>query len=270
MNAQRPQQDGTYEATPNGLLAAYMAFAYDLYTVEDNGRLDDLLLRRVKNIDQFQGARHELFAEATCLRAGYAIEREDERDRTRRHAEFTALHRATGQKVSVEAKSKHRPGILGRPGTPPTLEKLSLRFGELINDALRKNPAHPLVVFIDTNVPTRAADRLYGFQSLYPPVPSRIMTALQERIRREHGGVAPYALLIFTNHPHHYAAPEEIDPRKHLLSVMPMKAPAGIIHPEAVLALHKAASLYGNIPNEFPKPRDSNVVTNQGNTETEA
>lgn len=256
MQAQPPQPDGRYAATPNGLLAAYLAFAYDLYTVGDNSRLDDLLLRRLKNIDQFQGARHELFAEATCLRAGYTIERENERDGTRRHAEFTATHHSTGQQISVEAKSKHRPGILGRPGEPPAPEKLSLRFGELLNDALRKNPPHPLVVFVDTNLPTRAADRLYGFQRLNPLVPSRIMTALLERVCREHGGADPYALLVFTNHPHYYAAPNEIDPRKHLLSVKPQKPPAGVGHPEAIFALHNAANLYGNIPNEFPKPHN--------------
>lgn len=257
MKAQSPQPDGRYTVIPNGLLAAYLAFAYDLYTVGDNSRLDHLLLRRLKNIDQFQGARHELFAEATCLRAGYTIEREDERDGTRRHAEFTATHRVTGQQISVEAKSRHRPGILGRPGTPPAPEKMSLRFGELLNDALRKNPPHPLVVFIDTNLPTRAADRLYGFQRLnplVPPVPSRILNALLERVRREHDGTDPYALLVFTNHPHHYASPDEIDPRRHQISVMPQSSPAGVMHSEAVIALHDAANLYGNIPNEFPKP----------------
>jgi hypothetical protein len=252
MNAQAPQLDGNFSAVPNGFLAAYMAFAYDLYTVADNGRLDNLLLQRLKNRDQFQGARHELFAEATCLRAGYTIEREDERDRTRRHAEFTARHRATGQLISVEAKSKHRPGVLGRPGDPPEPKKFTLRFGELLNDALRKNPPHPLVVFIDTNLPTRAADRVYAFQSINPPVPSRIMNALLGRVRNEHAGSDPYALLVFTNHPHHYGNPDEIDPRRNLLSIIPLRVPAGVAHPVALAGLHEAANVYGNIPNEFP------------------
>jgi len=33
-----------------------------------------------QNADQFQGARHELFAEATCLRAGSILNMEDETD----------------------------------------------------------------------------------------------------------------------------------------------------------------------------------------------
>lgn len=252
MNAQTRQPDGRFAAVPNGIMAAYMAFAYDLYTVADNGRLDDVLLQRLKSPDQFQGARHELFAEATCQRAGYTIEREDERDITRRHAEFTAKHRVTGQLISVEAKSKHHPGVLGRPGDPPSPEKFSLRFGRLLNDSLRKHPPHPLVVFIDTNLPTRAADIVYAFRGMNSLVPSRIMDDLLARVRKEHGGREPYTLLVFTNHPHHYGNPDEADPRRHLVSVMPQGAHPGVAHKLAIAAIHRAASLYGNIPNEFP------------------
>ncbi len=162
MNAQPRQPDGSYVAPPSGPLAAYMAFAFNLFAIEDNSRLDDFLLERLKNKDQFQGARHEVFAEATCLRAGFSIEREDQGDRTRRHVEFTAKHKSTGQLISVEAKSRHRPGVLGRPGIPQPHEKLSIRFGGLLNDAIAKNPAHPLVVFVDTNLPFRAAERVLG------------------------------------------------------------------------------------------------------------
>jgi hypothetical protein len=71
-------------------------------------------------------------------------------------------------------------------------------------------------------------------------------------VRREHGGIDPYALLVFTNHPHHFAAANELDPRKHLLSVQSLQPPAGVVHRDAVLKLHQSAELYGNIPNEFP------------------
>lgn len=249
MNAQQPQADGTYIAAPNGFMAAYLYFAYDMYTVAHNGGLDDHLLQRLKNRDMFQGARHELFAEATCLRAGFTIEHENQKDGATRHAEFTARHTATGQQLSVEAKSKHRAGVIAMPGPPQPHEKLSLRFGHLVNDALAKNPPHPLVVFIDTNLPTRAADRVYVPESINPFRPSRLMNALLDRVRREHNGVDPYAQLIFTNHPYHYGAPDELDLRKQLLSIL---KPEAVNHPEAIMRLHEAANLYGNIPNEFP------------------
>jgi hypothetical protein len=228
-----------------------------LYVVADNGGLDDLLLRRLKNRDLFQGARHELFAEATCFRAGFKIEREDETDRSRRHAEFTARHQETGQLLSVEAKSKHRAGVFAMSGPPQPHEKLSLRFGQLLNDAVAKKPQHPLVIFIDTNLPTRAAQKVYVPQSWEPIVPSRIMAALLERAKKEHGGVDPYALLVFTNHPYHYAAPDELDLQRQLFAV---HRPGAVNHPVAIMKLEQAANLYGNVPNEFPKEESRNIT----------
>lgn len=247
MNAQPCQPDGSYMVSVrSGPLAAYMAFAFNLFAIEDNSRFDDLLLERLRNRDQFQGARHEVFAEATCLRAGFSIEHEDERDGTQRHAEFTARHKLTGQLLSIEAKSKHRPGILGQKGVPNAEGKLSLRFGALLNDAIAKNPPHPLVVFIDTNLPYRVAERVLGQHPVSP-----IMTALLDRDRKEHGGKDLYAMLVFTNHPHHYVAADEPDPLKHVLAVVP-NPPTLVDHPQALEALYRAINQYGEIPNEFP------------------
>jgi hypothetical protein len=250
MGQQPPLPNGDYQAAPSGPMAAYMSFAFNLFAIEDNSRLDTFLLDRLKNKDQFQGARHEVFAESTCLRAGFSIEREDERDRSRRHAEFTARHKVTGQLLSVEAKSRHRPGVLGQAGAQQAHEKLSLRFGGLLNDAIAKNPPNPLVVFIDTNLPVSAADRVLGFDPVEPGKPSRIMRALVDRDRKEHGGVDRYAMLVFTNHPHHHVATNELDPRKHVLAIMPQ--PPKVAWPESLTALHQAVYLYGNVPNQFP------------------
>lgn len=248
---QQPLPDGTYRIAHSGFSAAYLTFAYDLYVVEHNGRLDETLVGRLKNKDQFQGARHELFAEATCLRAGFRIEREDEKDRTRKHAEFVATHEQSGLKFSVEAKSKHRAGVLGRPGTPPPHDKISVNFGQLINSALAKNPPHALVVFIDTNLPPRAAQRLYAPRiEDCREIPSRLLMALLDRVAREHNGNDPYAMLIFSNHPHHYASPDELDPQRNLLAVS-ARNPAATVRP-ALHAFYTAARLYGNIPNEIP------------------
>ena len=90
--------------------------AYDLYVLRDKQVLQDDIIRRLKILDQFQGARHELFAAVSCIRAGYSIKYEDEKDGTRKHTEFIATHKKTGQKIAVEAKSKHRTGILDFPG----------------------------------------------------------------------------------------------------------------------------------------------------------
>lgn len=249
MQAQGRRPDGTYFINIiTGPLAAYMAFAFNLFAIEDNSRFDDSLLERLKNKDQFQGARHEVFAEATCLRAGFSIEHENERDRSQRHAEFTARHKETGQLISVEAKSRHRPGILGQKGSPG---KLSLRFGSLLNDAIAKNPKHPLVVFIDVNLPYAAAERVLGRDSLEPNKPTPVMRSLLDRDRKAHGGKDLYAMLVFTNHPHHYVRPNDPDPLKHVLAIVPTRA-EGMGHHKALTDLFRSVNQYGVIPDEFP------------------
>lgn len=54
-------------------------------------------------------------------------------------------------------------------------------------------------------------------------------------------------MLIFSNHPHHYAI-RDLDPEQHLLSVLSQQPNA---HPLALKSLHVAAGLYGNIPMGF-------------------
>jgi len=249
-DAAQADADGKRTVQLDGNSAAYLSLAFNLFAIEDNGRLDDVLLQRLKHSDQFQGAWHEVFVEATCLRAGFAIEREDERDPATRHAEFTATHKATGERFSIEAKSKHRPGVLGFAGAQQPEEKLNLKFARLINDAVAKKPKHPLVIFLDTNLPFRAANRVYGPEADGPAVPSPYMAGLLERIRTTHGGQHPFVMLAFTNIPHHYVAPHEPDPPKHVHVVITEHP--GTNKRRALDDLYDGVPLYGNIPNEFP------------------
>ena len=92
------------------------------------------------------------------MRAGFTVIRENERDPDRKHVEFMAVHKSTGQHVLVEAKSRHRRGVIGRPGAKQTTP--DFRFQKLINAAIEKDPNNPLALFVDTNLP---ADRAHQF-----------------------------------------------------------------------------------------------------------
>ena len=243
MNAQPAQPDGSRVALPSGALAAYTNFAYDLYVVHDNGGLDDELLQRLKKREHFQGARHELFAEATCYRAGFTVEHENEKDGSTRHSEFTVRHSATGQVLSVEAKSRHFAGVLAMPGTQE--EKPRLRLMPLINDAVAKNPKHPLVIFVDTNLPFKWAERVLARQA--GNTISHPIQNLLDRLKKQHNNADPYCMIIFSNHPHHYAV-RDLDPQQHLLSVLSQQPSA---HMLSLRNLFMAAGLYGNIPMGF-------------------
>ena len=244
MNAQPVDAQGVYKAQIVGPMAAYLTFAYDLFTVQDNGRLDVRLLERLKNCDQYQGARHELFAEATCLRAGFIIEHEDETDGSTRHAEFTAIHKGSGQHISVEAKSKHRPGVLGFPGVRQAEGEHKLNIGQLLNDAVRKNPPHPLVVFFDLNLPWQTGNRL--LERRIPPHP--VIQSTLDRIRRRHSGRDPINLLVITNHPEHYSEDEEAAQSPQIMSIQTQVPVTAVSSPGALTAIHQAANVYGRIP----------------------
>jgi hypothetical protein len=102
-----------WKATMNAHLYAFLSFSYDLFTLEDNASVQEVLLQRIRNADNYSGARYELFAAASLLRAGFRIAFENESDNTTTHCEFCATHQTTGRCFSVEAK--------GRAGTASML-----------------------------------------------------------------------------------------------------------------------------------------------------
>ena len=259
MRKQQPVEEGVFAAVPNGPLAACNNFYYDLYTVDDNGGLDDDLLERLKDREQFQGALHELFAEATCLRGGFSIIRENERDPARRHVEFVAVHKATGQHVLIEAKSRHRPGVLAHPGQRNASP--DFRFGRLINDAIAKDPNNPVAIFVDTNLPADRAARFYPPVPANPPTLPKVMSRLLEMLSKDHGGLDPYNLLVFSNHPQHYSEDDAIAPGSQVVGIISRNPRVPVYRQEALMDLLKAANLFGNVPTAFPPDRNADLET---------
>ncbi len=72
----------------------------------------------------------------------------------------------------------------------------------MINDAVKKAPPYPLVIFIDTNLPARAGDRFFPTN---PDQPTGTVRNLLDEVAKAHGGRDPYSLVVFTNIPYHYA-----------------------------------------------------------------
>lgn len=172
-------------APMTGAVAAYMRLAYDLYALDHNAELQKKLVARLRNYDNFEGARYEIFVAAMLIRAGFEIEFEDEDDRTTSHCEFTATFTRTGRQFSVEAK--HRAGA-------------KLRMGHLLISALAKHAAHPRIVFIDINVPDDGSEA-GGPANMNSAI--RKLRAFEGKLIN--GQPLPSAYLIVTNTPwqHH-------------------------------------------------------------------
>ena len=123
-----------------GAVAAYLGLAYNLYILAHNAKIQELLVKRLKNKDQFYGAYYETYVAARLIQAGFELEFEDETDSTTSHCELTATFRETGKKFSVEAKMR---GV----------NKASAEVRDQLYRALRKNASHTRIVFIEANVP---------------------------------------------------------------------------------------------------------------------
>lgn len=170
-------------APMTGAVGALIHTSYDLYALEHHVSLQEILIKRLKNTNNFAGARYEVSTAAKLLRAGFDLELEDETDGASTHVEFTATHKGSGRKFSVEAKQR---------------EAGKVRIGRLLHRALSKSAAHARMVFIDINEPDIA-------QVAEPP---NFLADVESRlVRYERNATAanlPAAYIVVTNSPWHH------------------------------------------------------------------
>lgn len=100
------------EIDATGHALALLTLAYDVYDILHCAKLPEALVARLKHPQEFQGAKYELAVAGLFVRAGFTIEWIDEP--TRKRPEFIATHKTTKERLAVEAKSRHRSGVLGR------------------------------------------------------------------------------------------------------------------------------------------------------------
>ena len=175
-----------HSAPMTGAAASYYGLGYSLYLLAHNAKLQQILLARLKNPRQFQGAYYETFVAAWFILAGFELSLENESDGTSTHCEFTAVSKITGKSFSVEAKSRGP-------------NKSHVDVGNQLAKALRKDAAHPRIVMIDVNVPYDSArTEEVWLRQLMRSIKGREATLAID------GQPAPPAFVVMTNHPFHY------------------------------------------------------------------
>lgn len=240
------QRGEVHEAIPDGITAAYLYLAYDLYLLRDHSKLQAEVVRRLKHPDQFQGARYELLVAAAMIRAGFDIAYENEGDVTSTHPEFSAIHKATGQRLAIEAKSRRRPGILGHPGKRQDLSELKANVHRLINAALKKKVNDPYAIFIDVNLPPEFGD----LQNR--PWIKEIQGNLTH-IANEYEGKSPFDFVFFTNTPHAYREEDIPDPGRYMYVARAVDSVVVKRYPGLCNEIERSILQYGHVPSEFPE-----------------
>jgi hypothetical protein len=138
--------------TANGLTHCYLGLAYSLYLIKHNVELQKILIERLKDINNFQGAYYELIVANCLIRAGFELELEDEQDERKKHCEFSAISKATGKKYWVEAKSRSVVGVLGKnESNGTTRSDPTCKLSDHIKNAFLKPAQDERLIFVDVN-----------------------------------------------------------------------------------------------------------------------
>lgn len=247
---QTPEEDGTYRTSANGSMLSWYRLAYDLYLIKHNTALQEKILHRLRNKQQFQGARFELCVTASMIVAGFEINFEDEGDSSRKHAEFLARD-SSGLEIAVEAKSRHRDGVLDYEAPPRHSGKdqsLKVAVEGLIRKALAKEPGTPYFIFVDVNLP-------YADENTHGGPWFKEMAETVEKLRQEWApGTFPANAIFFCNDPT-YQEPEKVPEGNNFwcyeVPVDGSKHPL----PDPQMSMRVAQSIIKrtNIPNEYPE-----------------
>lgn len=145
LQAGHAKEPGALFSTPmTGAVSAYNQLAYNLYLIAHNGKdIQTRLIARLKNKDNFQGAFFEAQVAAWLIKAGFELEFENESDGASKHCEVTATYMVTGEKYSVEAKSRE---IEAAKSSRP-------KVGRKLYEALEKKANHKRLIFLNLNKP---------------------------------------------------------------------------------------------------------------------
>jgi hypothetical protein len=232
---------------PTGEAQALLVLAHDVTHLVHTNALPNDLIHRLKSHDGFQGARYEIAVAATFVRAGCRVKFIEEK--VQKHCEFVAEDAATGAIVGVEAKSRHRPGVLHMAGVPDELAAVRGDVEGLINRALDQAPADlAFMIFVDLNTPhtdrgVAMPDRQW-FQDLW--------ASMQSFPTPTPDDPDIFNALVITNFSYHWQKGQRASGGEYLY-IVPMHAKHPI--PELFIGRVLAAvESYGAIPKEVGDP----------------
>jgi len=182
---------------------------------------------------------YELAVAAIMVRAGYNVTWQDGLSGSPR-TEFVAKRHDVV--IEVEAKSRHRPGVLGRPGQRIDADVPLADIRTLLRDALGKDPrGHPYLIFVDLNSPTTLSPE--RADHLLTSTNAVLSELLAERGRPGDG----FNALILTNIAYHYGEPFASPPNPWY-AVIPLTIPSVPLHGDALKDIVQSLHRYEEIP----------------------
>jgi hypothetical protein len=232
------------KAPLTGNMKALAVLADDIYQLEQALKSPRKIIERLCNMREFQGARYEILVASLFARCGFDIEFID--DRAKKNPEFIATK--ADERVAVEAKSRHRPGVLHERGEyVAEAEPTQARIRGLFQEALEQDPGGlPFLVFIDVNLPltpqTPPLERIWVKEA---------MKCFEER--KSAKLPEPDSSLILSNIGWHYHRDSGVPPPE-FVTVKP-EQPIFPLRSETWGLLERALDEYGVIVDEENPPK---------------
>ncbi len=240
----KAEADGFFSTIPSGWDQTLLSLAFDVATLEHTMQLPQRLMNRLKNEDQFQGAKYEIEVAAIFARLNYEINFLDNKEyQDIKHCEFIATHRKTGASIAVEAKSRHRRGVIHLPGSSKKDDLLKGDIQGLIDRAVSQGPKDkPFIIFIDLNSPSTPNVEL-------PEKPwyKDISEIFENYSKLSEEQEESWNAIFITNHSYHYQEDMDIIPSEGL-TVINTKPPVPSPDKPFFSILINAVENYGKIP----------------------
>lgn len=223
-----------------GNIRSLLALAYDFYSLKHCGaKVLPKLLNRLRNEQEFQGARYEIAIGGLVSRAGFEINWVNDKDK---HCEFTGTHKITGDKAIFEAKSHRREGIFGFGSNSFNSEKARVKIFDHVREAVGQNKSDtPLVIFDDLNLPLTSG---------VPTGEKTWFNSVEEQLNKygffkideyKHCGA-----LFVTNFSWHFHS--KLPPEKNELLIHFQVGGKHSLKPETIQYLKLASEQYGYVP----------------------
>ena len=229
-----------------GATQSLISLAYDVYQLLHCGNICRHTIRRMKARDLFQGARYEVAVAAMLSRCGWKLEYPT-RNTPGRRPEFLATHPRFNSKLSVEVKSRHRPGVLHSPGQVASVQLSTADVDRLFRKALEQRAVGmAFLIFIDLNLPPGATPST--FQMWVQPLDS--MLARLDTPGPDHP--EPYNALFVTNFPFHHQISGSPGSAEHLSIISTF--PEHPCPPDLLGEIASAVRNYGYVPEKTPPP----------------
>lgn len=233
-----------YALKRTGALNAWYQLAYDLHVLSHNLALNEVVLNRLKHKDQYQGARYELSVAAVMIRAGFEVKHKDGKGGSTSRFEFTAKDKKTGEIIAVEAKSKHRAGVLDFDLENGKVAHRKINAKRLLGEALTKATRYPLVIFTDLNMPPIDVELQNSFWA------KELEKTISNKEKQYKAGM-PANAFIFTNHPQHYEDDTIPNPLSSWMITRTSNPRFPIKNEEIIDKIAATLKLYENIPSFF-------------------